>query len=733
MASDKSHLNPIFRAKLEESCLTLPDAKKLEIKLYTADEALRQFPWVKHRRGGMRIPYFLPDGKLNCFSRFRFLEEPTGFSALIQKPPKYVQEKDTLNEVYLPRFVAWTEILNDPATPLYITEGELKAACATKLGLPTMGLGGVWCFLSTKKGIPFLPALEGTQWPGRKVYILFDSDARKNPDVNEAANRLAQLLLQRGADPYVRYLPDVVANGKTGLDDYLRVLGLDALKAEVIEKAKPWRTEQSLFQLNAEVVYATNPGIVMRLKDNFRMRPNDFVQHQYAPRTCTVIEHRGRGADRKEVAVEKPAAAEWLKWPGRAEVQAITYAPGQSRITEAGCLNVWPGWAVGPRKGDIKPWKQLLEYMFGGAEDERKYLEQWLAYPLQHPGAKLFTAVLLWSRDNSTGKGSVGYTMKRIYGSNWTEIQDNELFGTFNEWAENKQFVLGDEITGGGRDKKDNADRLKSLITRAEIRLNRKFVPTYTLPDCINYLFTSNHPDAFYVDDEERRLFVHEVRFPLGREERERWFRETYYPWLNDGGAAALFHHLLQLDLTGFEPQAHAPDTIAKDEMREATMGELRAWVTKLRDNPLSIFCDEDGSPNQTLMSRQVWTAKELLAEFKYQHQATREDQSNMGRALRNAGCRKIPVPSGKGRVQGVRTEDGKASIQCWWVRPGPPPAHLLTAKGVKEQYEKERPMLEVKAAQKRKEKADEELRKARERHTELLKARQPATNGEGK
>jgi hypothetical protein len=56
---------------------------------------------------------------------------------------------------------------------------------------------------------------------GRKVYICFDSDVFRNPDVSDAARRFASHLKGRGAVVYLSYLPDQADGSKTGADDFL--------------------------------------------------------------------------------------------------------------------------------------------------------------------------------------------------------------------------------------------------------------------------------------------------------------------------------------------------------------------------------------------------------------------------------------------------------------------------------------------------------------------------------
>src|SRR6185437_13904248 len=123
---------------------------------------------------------------------------------------------------------------------------------------------------------------------------------------------------------------------------------------------------------------------------------------------------------------------------------------------------------------------------------------------------------------------------------------EEQLHAAFNDWSADKQFILADEITGSG-DKRAHADRLKLMVTGSTIYVNKKFEPPYTLRDSINYLFTSNHCDAFFLEDSDRRYFVWEVNGSVP----DVGFFNAYYRWLNHDGASALFHKLMRLDLAG--------------------------------------------------------------------------------------------------------------------------------------------------------------------------------------
>jgi len=223
--------------------------------------------------------------------------------------------------------------------------------------------------------------------------------------------------------------------------------------------------------------------------------------------------------------------------------------------------NLWKGWGCEPKKGDITPWRDLLDYIFKGETKARRWFERWCAYQFQNPGKKLFTACLIWGVHTGTGKSLIGYTLGRIFGENFTEIGQEHLQGNFNAFAEKKQFILGDEITGSN--KREHADYLKSMITRSRVEINAKYMPTYFVDDIINYYFTSNHPNAFFLDDHDRRMFVHQV---MG-EPLPKIFYDQYDKWMNSEGPAALFDYFLKLDIKEFQHSDPALKTEARQTM----------------------------------------------------------------------------------------------------------------------------------------------------------------------
>jgi hypothetical protein len=656
----KDEVESLMLEKLAASGLDKKDARKL--KMQPMDEA-EAGEATNFDEAGFKIPYFSVNGEELPFWRFRFLTN--------RKKGKYFQPKGTGVAVYFPPLIDWATRIEDAKKSIIVTEGELKAACATKLGYPTIGLGGVWSFKSKKKERDFIEDLEQIEWQGRSTFLCFDSDATTNPKVMQAECALARELDRRGAKVYIARLPALSKGGKTGIDDYLmsRRGGVKRFM-RLLGKAEEWSKSAALREFNNEVILIRDPGVCVIRATGQRVDTNTLVHTLYANRVYWKASPTEKDPLRR---VEASVPADWIKWEGRAEAEKMTYRPGEGEITSSKEYNMWKGWGTNPVKGDVEPWTKLLDYAFKDADPrDRKWFEQWCAYPIQHPGTKLYTACVLWSVKQGTGKSLIGYTLGRIYGDNYIEIKDHDIESTFNSFMVNKQFILGDEITGtDGLMRRKLANKLKGMITQLKATVNQKYVSTYEIPDCVNYLFTSQHCDAFFIENADRRFFVNEIRgmpLPLG------WYRKTYDPWYKSkAGIEALHYHLLHLDCRGFDPHAPAPMTDSKRTMIEEGRSDLMDWIE---------------SVSQYNGAKKLMTSEEVLVLALGQGK-TMWSKNGITRALHSAGYMR-PL----GNQQQLVLPDGR-QVRPWLIdRQMPvPPRSEVTQKWVRDLWFSDRPM----------------------------------------
>lgn len=643
----ESEIRERMLTKLGTSGLDAKDAKAMRLEPVTKQEAARAK--LAAVAEAFRIPYFDLAGKPTKFWRARYVVDTRkGFDVLAgRKTLRYVQPGDSVTEVYLPPSVEWKAAASNVDQVLIITEGELKAACACKNGYATIGLGGVWSFQSAKHNLPLLPIFDSFEWDGRQVYICFDSDAATNPDVVAAERRLADRLVDLGATVFIVRLRPGPSGQKMGLDDFLVEFGAEQFQA-ALDAAGEYTPSQVLHSLNERVLYVRDPGLIWDHRLRMRLSAANFTTHAYSDWSYT---ERRETKEGKVTMVERPAAAEWLKWKQRAAVDRLKFAPGEDRITQDGALNLWSGWGVDePMEGDVSPWHDLLGHLFGDSLAERRWFEQWCAYPLQHPGAKMASAVNLWGVVHGSGKTLVGHTLMRIYGKHAAEIHDTDLDDERREWAENMQFVLADDITARGD--RRFMRQLMTMITQKTLRMNPKYVPSYTVADLINYYFTSNEPDALFMDDQDRRFFVWEVRAG-----KYCPFKE-FVMWRDSvSGIAALWHYLLNLDLTGFDPQAPAMDTAAKRTMIELGKSELGAWVRELMTNTDQVL-------DKYKLKGDLFSAQELWAIFESNGGGDKRGSANaMSRELKRSG---LPVAGGSDAK--IKRPDG-STLRVYAVR----------------------------------------------------------------
>jgi len=576
----QSGMPPIAVKKLESSGIGPSAAKSLGITVDTANRWSPQF----HPVLALRLPYHDIDGSESGFYRVRYLDTLPGFVGQVAKPQRYVQEKDSLNWVYLPRVptIDWAKIAADATEPLIITEGELKAACACLHGYTTIALGGVTVWRSAKKGVPLLPPLDRFSWKGRQVVVVFDSDAATNPNVAQAQIALCKELQRLGAAPRVASLPAAHDLSKQGLDDFL-VSGQDL--TPILAETRGLDLGEYLAKFNEEYGFLRATNEIIHTKSSRRILVRDFVGSLHA--NVRVVEWIQNGNNNPK-RTESVVPLEWMRWVARRDFNERVFEPGKPKVTEKGDYNGWKGWGCSPIPGPINAWNAMLDQVFGdstclvperGEVLSKVWFEQWLAYPLQHPGTKLLQGALIWSPIQGVGKSLIGETVGKIYGDHFTTVTNSEMTNDFNFWAEDKQFILGEEITG--TNKRGEADKVKLLITRPRITINFKKLAQYVVPDTTNWMITSNHLDAVYLDPNDRRWFVHCISTPKMPAE----FYQEFISWRDNGGLEHLFDHLLRVDVSNFDPCANAPSTDHKDEMVQMARGDLEQWIYDLKDD----------------------------------------------------------------------------------------------------------------------------------------------------
>jgi len=597
------------------SGLTPADCKKLGFKAITKAQNIK-LTGKRNNVPGYVMPYFDIHGKpIKNGWRRRNLETPTGrLGGKIDNPEKwrYRGPDDELPHLYFPRnFGNWPGLAEDVEAAVFITEGEKKAACMCKHGFATIAVPGVWGWLARKKGVDLLADFDCIDWKDRTLILIFDNDVITKENVIQALNAFStKMAMSKGAKVRIKTLPP---GPQKGADDFIVEFGGDAF-LELPEHE--FTDKRDVFKLNEQLAFIKAQSFVYDLKTARNYNTKAKLQFQFAHlKHFEMVD--GELKQRNTIDV-------WHDWPAKRMYSDICYEPGKDEVYN-GQLNIWPGFACEPKKGDIKPFMALVDFLFKDEPELKTWFLCWLAYPLQYPGIKMFSAVLLWSRAQGIGKSLLGLIMKKLYGENFSEVTKEQLTSAFNPWRIGKQFILGDEITGS--DSRKEADLIKGIITAEDFHANLKNQGQYPLRSCENYYLTSNHENALHLAAEDRRVLVHHI---TGDAMPPAWYN-TIHDWKESAnGPPALFEYLLNVDCSKFKPRSSPPATDAKVAMVESSKTWVEVALEDIVENPDDYF-EKFG------IERDVFTPAELLAFL--------GDNKNVNAAYLGRICQRLELP----------------------------------------------------------------------------------------
>ncbi len=233
--------------------------------------------------------------------------------------------------------------------------------------------------------------------------------------------------------------------------------------------------------------------------------------------------------------------------------------------------NVWDGFPTRPKEGRCERLLELLMYMC--AEEQHSaavydWVLRWLAYPMQHPGAKLKTTIVVHG-PQGTGKNLFFDVILGLYGKYGRVIDQSAIEDKFNDCFGGKLFMLADEVVARS-DLYHIKNKLKGLITSDRIRINPKNMAAYEEANHVNLVFLSNERMPVVIDQDDRRHQVIWTPEKLGAE-----FYKEVAAEVDNGGAEALLSHLLTLDMGDFSPHTKPIMTAAKRDLQDLSKDSI--------------------------------------------------------------------------------------------------------------------------------------------------------------
>ena len=247
-------------------------------------------------------------------------------------------------------------------------------------------------------------------------------------------------------------------------------------------------------------------------------------------------------------------------------------------------LNYWRGYTLKPVFGD---WKALgaflLDIICNGDEKVFVYLICYLAHMLQKPEDKSGVMIVMLG-GQGTGKGTFFSMLRKIWAQTALQINDvDQVLGTFNAALERNYVILMDEALFSG-DKK-SLEKLKSLITEPQCRIEQKYQPSRTIDSYHRFFAASNNEHFAKVDKDDRRFLF--LRVSDKYQGDLKYFEGLHKEIASGTQLAAMVNDLLGLDLTTFNVRERPKTQEHLSQKLQSLDGFERYWYELLQSGIL--------------------------------------------------------------------------------------------------------------------------------------------------
>lgn len=281
----------------------------------------------------------------------------------------------------------------------------------------------------------------------------------------------------------------------------------------------------------------------------------------------------------------------WFSSPTRQDVRDTVFIPSAQKIIAHQGVKLWnrysPSGVVAAElceEAVLAPFFRHIEFLFPAKGDRELFID-WMAMTVTKPELRIPWTPLLISPPGA-GKGLIYAVLSKLMGEhNCNMIIPERLENQFNGFIANSTLVCIDEMKFSA--KYGISDKLKNLISETKMEVNVKGEQEKNTQVYANVIIFSNHINATYVEDKDRRFWVHRIDLiPDTAHFEELW------SWLDE---ADTIPHLLkwfqERNLKGFKYASHPPMTEAKQEMIDAGKGQIELLLEdaiEFREGPFA-------------------------------------------------------------------------------------------------------------------------------------------------
>lgn len=276
------------------------------------------------------------------------------------------------------------------------------------------------------------------------------------------------------------------------------------------------------------------------------------------------------------------AVRDWGDHPNREVVleEQVVFDPTRS-LDDLSVCNLWMGWPYEADRGSdndqeiVHRWLRVLHYACNESDAVFSWVIKWIAYPLQHPGTKMRSSIVMHGPEGS-GKNTVWDAVRRMYARYGIQIGQTQLEQQWCDWISAKLFIVGNEVLHR-QEQVQQKGRLKSLITEETIRVERKFMNGRTERNYANMVFLSNELRPLSLDPEDRRFLI--VWTPPAHPDGYDFYKGLGEDSMQESAIRALYDYFLNVDIEDFSAHSKPPMTEAKRDLIDASLESHQRFV----------------------------------------------------------------------------------------------------------------------------------------------------------
>jgi len=220
----------------------------------------------------------------------------------------------------------------------------------------------------------------------------------------------------------------------------------------------------------------------------------------------------------------------------------------------AGVFNIFNGFPLEARKGDVSAVHEVLNLVAGENEQMADYIEKWCAWIVQKPYLKTGTCLVV-EGEEGVGKDTFFDFVGELLGSEYffnTSRPEADVFDKFNGHIKRTLLMKFEEAKYATN--KANSDDLKSLITCDKMAFQDKGMKSMMLNCYFNLVMTTNHEVPVVLSDTNRRFCL--IQASSAKRGNFEFWNRIHAELKKTETKQAYLHHLLSIDLTDFNPRS---------------------------------------------------------------------------------------------------------------------------------------------------------------------------------